>query len=99
MQKRVFLSPLQPSSRAPEKVRAAVRTVLDERDTEREKDEAAKLLTPWSPRARLRTVETRVLCPPVTRSVHRDAIRAAVEMAAMREALGRGFGTTSEFGP
>jgi hypothetical protein len=86
MQRRVILSPLEPGSRTPEEFRAAVRAVMDERDAERKKDEAAEILTPRPPRARLRSVEKRVLLPPVTCSAHRAAIRAAVEkVAAMRE--------------
>jgi len=51
--------------------------------------EAGETLTPQPSRGRLRSMEKRTLIPPVTRSAHRAAIRAAVEkVAAMREARG-----------
>src|SRR5436309_9762188 len=89
-QRRVILSPLQPGSRTPEEIRAAVRAVMAAQDDATKallaNAGAGEVVEPQPSRGRLRSVEKRILIPPVTRSVHRAAIRAAVEkVAALRE--------------
>ena len=77
MQKRVFLSPLQPGSRTPEEFQAAVEAAL-KGETE--------ALTPPKPRPRLHRMRKPTILEPVMRSPRRAAIEAAVDKAIARRA-------------